>query len=442
MYFKKFLDKHFLQIKEGGIIVILKKIRSLFFIFFQLPIYLISIPILIVVILIRPWYLIRWNQLYASRIGHFTLKTELYCCERDAKINSPTQKYKDFFYLSKIISNKTLENMWRRNLVILPRWLIKPIHDISNFFFGKKNIHKINSPTNIDIDVHNLLENFDPHISFTPDEEIKGKKILEKFGLPQNAKFVCLLVRDSGYLNRHSNDKNLERWSYHNYRDGNIDNFILAAEELASRGYYVFRMGINVLKPLKSSNPRIIDYANSKIRSDFMDIYLGAKCFFCISAQGGFEGISATFRRPIVVISMPLGLAFTNNQKYLHLTKHHINRLNKKELTISEIFSSKVAFATSSEEFKNNNVELQENTPEEIRDFVIEMDERLNGNWKETDEDIFLQKKFWSIFEKNISNLDPIPPLCYQKDHKLKLRGKIKAKFGAKYLRENKNWIN
>ena len=121
----------------------------------------------------------------------------------------------------------------------------------------------------------------------------------------------------------------------------------------------------------------------------------------------------------------------TNNQKYLHLTKHHINRLNKKELTISEIFSSKVAFATSSEEFKNNNVELQENTPEEIRDFVIEMDERLNGNWKETEEDIFLQKEFWSIFEENIKRLNLRKPS----------HGKIKSKFCTKFLRENKNWI-
>ena len=43
-------------------------------------------------------------------------------------------------------------------------------------------------------------------------------------------------------------------------------------------GYYVIRMGVKASKPLKSSNPKIIDYANSKIRNDFLDIYLGAKC--------------------------------------------------------------------------------------------------------------------------------------------------------------------
>ena len=434
MYFKKLFIKHFLQVKKGGIKVFLKKLLSLFFIFFQLPIYLISIPIFIIIVLIRPWYLIRWNNLYSSRIGHFAGNTELYCCERDANINFPKQRYKDFFYLSKIICNQTLVDMWRRNIVILPSWLLKPIHMISNFFhylFGVKNVHEINNPTNLDRDVHNLLEKFSSHIRFTEEEENNGKNFLEKLGLPPNAKFVCLIVRDAGYLKRHEKTQNDERWSYHNYRDGDIEKYVVAAEELASRGYYVFRMGINVLKHLKSANPKVIDYANIGIRSDFIDVYLGAKCSFCISTSCGFDAIPVIFRRPIAYIAAPIGYFSTSNKNFLLLTKHHINKLTKKELSVSEIFSSNTATAYSSEEFKNNNVELKENTPEEIRDLVIEMDERINGRWKETEQDILLQHGFWSNFKKCMNNLD------FQKNH-----GKIKAKFSAKYLSNNKNWIN
>ena len=348
MYFKKLFIKHFLQVKKGGIKVFLKKLLSLLFIFFQLPIYLISIPILMIIILIRPWYLIRWNNLYSSRIGHFAGNTELYCCERDANINFPKQRYKDFFYLSKIICNQTLVDMWRRNIVILPSWLLKPIHMISNFFhylFGVKNVHEINNPTNIDRDVHNLLEKFSSHICFTEEEENNGKNFLEKLGLPPNAKFVCLIVRDSGYLKRHEKTQNDERWSYHNYRDGDIEKYVVAAEELASRGYYVFRMGINVLKPLKSANPKVIDYANIGIRSDFIDVYLGAKCSFCISTSCGFDAIPVIFRRPIAFIAAPIGYFFTSNKNFLLLTKHHINKLTKKELSVSEIFSSNAGMA-------------------------------------------------------------------------------------------------
>ena len=433
MYFKILLTKHYNQIKKGGIKTLLKKLISLFFIFLQLPVYLISVPIFVIITLIKPWYLIRWNSLYSSRLGHFTVCTELYCCERDANINFPKQKYKDFFYLSKAISNKTLEKMWRRSLTILPSWLLKPIHKISNFFYsllGKKNIHEINI-SSMDRDIHNLFEKSNTHISFTENEEIKGKKTLEKFGLPKDAKFVCLIVRDRGYLSRNSESENSARWDYHDYRNGDIDKYVLASEELASRGYYVFRVGTHVEKPLKSKNIKIIDYANSELRSDFMDIYLGAKCSFCVSTATGFDGIPVMFRKPIASIVVPLGSILTDSKKNLSLTKHHINKLTKKELSISEIFSSNVVSSYRTDEFKNNNVVLQENTPEEIRDLVIEMDERINKHWKETDEDILLQDNFWSIFKKNMGvNL-------HQKENE-----KIKEKFSAKYLRDNKDWLN
>ena len=432
---KNFFIKHFLQIKKEGIKTFLKKLIRLLSIFFQLPIYLISIPIFIIIFLIKPWYLIRWNQLRASRIGHFAVNTELYCCERDANINFPKQKYKDFFYLSSYISNKTLEKMWRRSITILPQWLVKPIHMISNFFYfilGKKNIHEINNPTNGYWDTHNLIDKFNSHINFTEDEEIEGKEILEKIGLPKNAKFVCLMVRDEGYLNRYSEQENSARWDYHNYRNGDINKYVMAAEELAARGYYVFRMGTNVKKLLKSSNNKIIDYANSATRSDFMDIYLGAKCSFCITSACGFDGIPVIFRRPIAYIVVPIGLCFPISKNFLLLTKHHVNSLTQKELSISEIFSSNVGMAYSMKEFKDNNIELHENTSEEIRDLVIEMDDRIKEKWHETDEDILLQKSFWLIFEKCVNNLDPHPEQY----------GKIKAKFSAKYLRNNKNWIN
>ena len=73
----------------------------------------------------------------------------------------------------------------------------------------------------------------------------------------------------------------------------------------------------------------------------------------------------------------------------------------------------------------------EENSPEEIKDLVIEMDERLNGRWKDTKEDLLLQKRFWSIFEDRIKRLNLKKPL----------HGKINARFGAKFLRENQNWI-
>ena len=428
------LNKHINQIKKGGILVIIKKIGSLIILGLQITIYLLSIPTIILVYLIRPWFLIRWQRLESARIGHFAKDTELYSCRVEAKINQPSQRYIDIFFLGKNICNKQLEKMLRRSLKIFPAFLLDPLFNINRFIsmFIKRGVeHEINLDKEEDRDVHNIVHKLKPHIGFSEEEELKGKLILKEFGIPENAKFICLAVRDTAYLDRVKDYKEID-FSYHNYRNGDIDKYLLAAEELANRGYYVFRMGKKVTKPLRSRNAKIIDYANSKMRSDFMDIYLGAKCTFCISTWLGFDSIPFVFRKPIAFIFLPFGHLIAENEKDLLITKHHLNKITKKKLTISEIFSANVALSFSSEIFKKNNVELEENTSEEIRDFVIEMEERLSGKWKETQEDLILQKNFWEIFEKNLKKLNLQKPIYNIKN---------RAKFGAVFLRENQNWI-
>ena len=134
----KKMNKHFVQIKRGGVKVIAKKLRSLIYLLLQIPIYLLSIPLIIILRLIKSWYLIRWGELISSRIGHFCVNTELYCCECDVGINSPSQKYLDLFYLKKYVCNKQLEKMWRRSLIVFPAWLLRPLSRVNRFFLFKK----------------------------------------------------------------------------------------------------------------------------------------------------------------------------------------------------------------------------------------------------------------------------------------------------------------
>ena len=160
--------------------------------------------------------------------------------------------------------------------------------------------------------------------------------------------------------------------------------------------------------------------------------------FFCISTRAGFDGIPFIFRRPIAYSNLAtFGFTINHDEKSLILTKHYFSKKFKRRLTVSEIFLSNLALCFKSEEYEKNGIELEENSPEEIRDLVVEMDERLNGCWIEKKEDSSLQKKFWSIYEENIKRMklsDPIIP-------NQPLNGKIKSRFGAKFLRENKNWI-
>ena len=109
-------NKHIEQIKKGGLIVFLKKLRSFLYQILLAPIYLISIPLVIIIRLIKPWFLIRWYPLNSGRIGHFAVDTELYCCKKETGIDFPSQRHMDLLYLgSKYVCNKQLEKMWKND---------------------------------------------------------------------------------------------------------------------------------------------------------------------------------------------------------------------------------------------------------------------------------------------------------------------------------------
>ncbi len=378
--------------------------------------------------LIRPWILVRFEALRSTRIGHFAGNVEMYLCERDVKVNIPVQNYIDIFYITEPISNQQLATMWKRILHIWPVWIVAPIIRV-NRLFPNGACHEVGQNTQGASDVLNLLDQLPSHLYFTNKEETRGKAGLLKMGLPIGAKFVCLNVRDSAYLDAHMPNYD---WSYHNYRDSNIQNYVLAAEALAEYGYFVIRMGAKVNSSINSINPKIIDYAINGMRNDFMDIYLGGKCAFCITTGSGWDSIPEIFRRPIVFVNMvPLGFLHTSSSKFLSISKRHLWKSSRKTLTLSEIFNNGVGFCMNGQDFQLQGVELIENTAEEIRDIAVEMATRIDGSWLQHEDDASLQQRFWEIFPTN--SVD-----SYAGN---RLHGEIRARFGAAFLRNNREWL-
>jgi len=370
---------------------------------------------------IRPFVLIRVNVLVSERIGHFAGNTELYLCERDEGINVPEERYLDLWYHNWPIANKQLACMWNRVLHVGPRWLLSSVKVINDLIPGGE-VHKISSNTQTDIDVYNLLDKFPPHLSFLSKEEEKGKSGLQALGIPEGAPFVCIIVRDSSYLKKSVPWKS---WSYHDYRDCDIQNYLLVAQKLTERGYYVVRMGAVVKEAMNVDHPMIIDYATNGMRGDFMDIYLAAHCSFCIAGNAGFEAVPHIFRRPIVHVDyMPLGMVHTESARLISTTKKHWSRDESRFLTLKEILESDIGFLWDSSAYDAKGIDLIESTPEEIAAVGLEMDERLKGSWQTTIKDEELQKQFWEIFPKGENH------------------GEIRCYIGAHFLREHNKQLD
>ena len=107
-------------------------------------------------------------------------------------------------------------------------------------------------------------------------------------------------------------------YSYHNYRDCSISNYLDAAEWLTTQGFYVLRMGQITAEKLQTDNPMIIDYANL-YRTDFGDAFLPANCDFFLGNTAGIFLVSTIFNINSAVANYaPLDITpFLRNDIYL-----------------------------------------------------------------------------------------------------------------------------
>lgn len=377
--------------------------------------------------LIAPWKLIRIGEIWSTRIGHLIGNTECYLCERDDGRHPGS--YDIFFHIGKSC-NKVVSRKYDKRLHIWPTWLMLMVIRVNCLFQGWER-HTV-KPAQVERDIYGLWQKHAPHIGFTGGEHKRGQKLLRNLGMPEGAKWVCLIVRDSGYLRTKYPNAN---FSYHDYRDADIIDYSSTALALVERGYYVLRMGEIVNAPMMVKHSKVIDYAGTKYQSAFADLYLGAHCAFCLGTPTGFMMIPQAFGRPLAMTDFVPIEYFTTSVDGLIIWKHHMK--DERELTIPEIMEAKVSMALASGWFQQAGVTLKNNTPQEIHDVAMEMMDEVEdgkyGKWPTQvsgyaglePADVMnwnLQQKFWDAFPLSFANGQP-------------LHGQIKVRIGREYLK-------
>lgn len=362
-----------------------------------------SFCIALLIVSIRPFIKIYLVRLNSSRMGHFALSTEVMLSEFE--MNPDNRKGKIlFFYLRLSAANLQLLKMCKRSMCVLPFprlccgidiWLWRILGKKYGNDFVKS--FELNNAMN---DVNGVFRKTQPHLSWTMQELEHGKHVMAKLGMPPDAKFVCLLVRDHAYMTMEFPEGD---HSHHNIRNANIQTYQKAALYLAEKGYYVLRMGKHVQQPFSSEHPRIIDYAKHPLRSDFMDMYLSAHCYFFISTGSGLDSVACMFRRPKLItnITLPENLSIWY-PLYFFICKKIRDKKNKRYLTFNKIMEMGMLDhnlgTISSDILKQYGLELIENTEDEILDAVCDMEAQLKGTLQESEEDKIAQEKFKKIF--------------------------------------------
>jgi putative glycosyltransferase (TIGR04372 family) len=239
--------------------------------------------------LLEPFWRIRLGVVRADRLGHLAAGPDILM--RKWQLNGRPSRT-SFVFFAVDSCNPFLLSMWKRRLTIIENRL------------ANRLIHRMLPVLHLTRFIEPLMDNSchyremceaRPNLEFTTDEEKRGQAALGEMGILPDDWFVCIYTRDPGYLLGKANS---QAAAFNTYRDCSIENYMEAAKWIAAQGGYVLRMGSLTTQPLPIvGEPRIIDYA-SKHRSDFLDIYLAAKCRFFLGCCSGPTDVAVTFGTP------------------------------------------------------------------------------------------------------------------------------------------------
>ena len=357
-------------------------------------------------LLISKFIPVNVHRVYNSRIGHFALNTEISATRAQKNQDRIGRRVFNFYCFESLESaNAFLESLWKRTITCLTGNFGWAVLDIA------KRVKKQDFYTGMEaIDRYGCLDGPIQTLRFNDDEVKLGEAFLNSVGLNKNSKFVCLHVRDDSFLTKAKvSDSKTRNWSYHNFRNSDIKTYSAAAEALAEMGYTVFRMGAIVNEPLISTHPRVFDYATNGMRTEFLDIFLGAHCFFTVSTGSGWDSVVQLFRRPLILVNhLPLLNPALHTMNGLVYPKSLRELTGINPLSLNEAVQLNVAPAYSSKQFSDAGVEIRDLSSEELVEAVTEMAQRVEGTFVETPEQKEMQSKLKHILSTH-PKLQPSP---------------------------------
>ena len=345
--------------------------------------------------LFRPVFIVGLS--YKGRITHYMVPMELHL--RNA--NQLNQKYTMIFVMPAATPNEAVRTIYRRYSIIIDSHFPKIIRSA----FGILSV-LLKQRFNPKLAEWQHLWRLDPATTLNCDELKFGDELRQSLGIPKDAQYVCLGVKEAAYYASITSESGYGQDLSHQAKDSRnveIANYMLAATHLANLGIYVVRVGSVVNAPLpEDRHTSIIDYA-TKHRSELGDVVLGANCKFFICGVTGSFIFAAAQNRPIVYSDH----YFENDHRS---PKLRIDQLPHSVL-ITRMYRDKNDCFLSFKSIIENNIELltdrnlkrlditpHANTPTEILEAVLELNSRVDGNYhKLVDEELF-QDKFYGCF--------------------------------------------
>jgi putative glycosyltransferase (TIGR04372 family) len=325
-----------------------------------------SVVVLLVMKMLQPFVRFELCVIGFHRYGHLALEPEIYLAEREIirATNASSKRVISIWSLGPVAkqSNKYLASKWKQELLVFPSWLVSSLHSVGSVF----PVLKLNEPKLSITGSLNGLDKTASHVSFTANEIGEGKKELVKIGINPDKPYVCLIVRDGGH---YKSKGEIESAGYE-VLNFDINNFSGVAEALVESGFQVIRMGSGSERPFTSKPDGVIDYALSKNRSEFLDVFIAATCEFAVSTQTGPDAVCMLFRRPVLYVDVTSYSQFFFGSKLATWSPVRLQK-NGKILNLSEIVNSEIAWFKDPNLFSKNGISQQKSSSNELKELVL-----------------------------------------------------------------------
>jgi len=372
------------------------------------------------------------RHIYFSSMGKFTRLADLVDrvdpLLRRLTAKGESSSYKLFVFFFGGYPNRQLFAMYGRHCTFVPA-TNRVIRKLScNFIAILKLAGRFTKTTTKYRKINQDFLRYPPVISFGETETARLKKQMERAGIDPGKPLICFGLRDMAYYEFYDDVMKIplpqwrKRASTTRHRCPPLDTYVRFALFWAQRGCQVVRMGLRVSEALpKNLHPLIIDYACEN-RSDELDAFLFAQCWFLTAGDTGLFSGAAAFDRPAVVSDLFLirNTIYSSNKQVRNIFVPKLIRdvREGRYLSFRELIYFNSLFSYH-DECEAAGFEIVHNSPDEVIDASLELVSRLEGSYESSQEDAELQQAFHSIY----------PP----SRHGYQSTGLISAKFLKKY---------
>ena len=345
----------------------------------EYPIKILATPVSLVFIgfftMLRPFIHIKIGSIITERIGHLALNVDTFV--RRKKQNPSDRAV--YILLAYDPCNRPLLEMWRKHIRIIESFVLRSLFLEVENLWRKTPFYE---PLEMMANEYELYQETNPVLEFTDEQERDGRAGLVSMGIdPDKDWFVCVFARSSKYLEEAY--PNID-WSYHNFRDADINNFIPAIQAIIDRGGYVLRVGSAEKEELSFKHPKFIEYSVHH-RTEFLDIYLMAKCRFVLGTTSGICDVAMIFDVPRVGVNWAHMGNAPHGKKNIYIPKWIIDSASQKPYSYKTYFQRVVEdrrLSSNIHHIHQSGFNFKENSPEEIVEVTKEMMDRLEKGWE------------------------------------------------------------